>query len=99
MDNNTDAEWWGTTDVAEYLGLKPATISSYRGRGQMPEQDMMVSGIPMWRPATIRAWAGEVSSRRFAAAHRDGRCLPYADVHTAAGEACQCGAFVRSMKA
>jgi hypothetical protein len=31
------AEWWTTSDVATYLGLKVATVSAYRARGRMPD--------------------------------------------------------------
>lgn len=29
------AEWWITSVVATYLGLKVATVSAYRARGQI----------------------------------------------------------------
>ena len=33
---DTSAEWWTTTEVADYLGVRVGTVSSYRQRGQMP---------------------------------------------------------------
>lgn len=51
------AEWWTTTDVATYLGLKTATVSAYRTRGQMPAPDMTVgSRTHLWKPSTIIEW-------------------------------------------
>jgi len=35
-----NAEWWTTTDVVAYLGVRLATVSTYRKRGQMPAPDM-----------------------------------------------------------
>jgi hypothetical protein len=34
---DSSAEWWTTSEVAAYLGLRVATVSSYRLRHQMPE--------------------------------------------------------------
>ncbi len=50
------AEWWTTSDVAAYLGLRVGTVSSYRQRGQMPEPDLTVGRTHMWRPARIIQW-------------------------------------------
>jgi Helix-turn-helix domain len=50
------AEWWTTSDVAAYLGLKVATVSAYRVRGQMPAPDMTVGRTHVWRPERIVAW-------------------------------------------
>ena len=50
------AEWWTTSEVAAYLGLRVATVSSYRMRGQMPEPDMTIGRTHVWRPSTIIAW-------------------------------------------
>ena len=51
-----DAEWWTTSDVAAYLGVRVATISSYRRREQMPAPDMRLGRTQAWRPAGIIAW-------------------------------------------
>lgn len=45
------SEWWTTSDVAAYLGLKVAMVSAYRTRGQMPQPDMTVGRTHVWRPA------------------------------------------------
>jgi len=50
------AEWWTTTDVATYLGVRVATVSSYRRRQQMPAPDMKLGRTQAWRPATIINW-------------------------------------------
>lgn len=50
------AEWWTTTDVARYLGLRPGTVSSYRDRGQMPAPDETEGRTHKWKPARIVAW-------------------------------------------
>lgn len=50
------AEWWTTSDVASYLGVGVATVSSYRARGQMPTPDMTLGRTHVWRPSTIIAW-------------------------------------------
>jgi hypothetical protein len=49
-------EWWTTSDVAQYLGVRVATVSSYRKRGQMPEPDLTVGRTHMWRPVRIVEW-------------------------------------------
>jgi 8-oxo-dGTP pyrophosphatase MutT (NUDIX family) len=50
------AEWWNTSDVASFLGVKVGTVSSYRLRGQMPAAEMTVGRTQLWRPSTITAW-------------------------------------------
>lgn len=50
------AEWWTTSDVAAYLGLKVATVSAYRARGQMPEPDMTVGRTHVWKPNRVIEW-------------------------------------------
>ncbi len=50
------SEWWTTSDVAAYLGLRVATVSAYRTRGQMPQPDMTVGRTHVWRPYTIISW-------------------------------------------
>lgn len=49
-------EWWTTSDVAAYLGVRVATVSTYRKRGQMPEPDMVLGRTSAWRPKTIIDW-------------------------------------------
>ena len=50
------AEWWTTSEVAAYLGVGVATVSSYRIRGQMPSPDMTLGRTHAWRPSKIIAW-------------------------------------------
>lgn len=50
------AEWWTTTEVAAYLGLKVGTVSSYRQRNQMPSPDQTLGRTHVWRPRTIIDW-------------------------------------------
>ncbi|TDQ05456.1 AlpA family transcriptional regulator [Labedaea rhizosphaerae] len=54
---DTRAEWWTTAEVAEYLGVRPATVSAYRNRDQMPEPDNKLGRAQLWRPSTIIGWA------------------------------------------
>jgi uncharacterized protein involved in tolerance to divalent cations len=58
-----DAEWWTTSDVAEYLGVRIGTVSSYRIRGQMPEPTKTVGRTHMWSPQTIISWNEKRSPR------------------------------------
>ena len=51
-----EAEWWTTTDVAAYLGVRVGTVSTYRKRGQMPAPDLTVGRTHMWRPSRIIQW-------------------------------------------
>jgi 8-oxo-dGTP pyrophosphatase MutT (NUDIX family) len=53
---DTAAEWWTTSDVAAYLGLRVGTVSSYRQRDQMPAPDQTLGRTHLWRPATITNW-------------------------------------------
>ena len=61
MDNVTttpdpQAEWWTTSDVAAYIGVRVATVVTYRKREQMPAPDMTVGRTHMWRPARVIEW-------------------------------------------
>ena len=51
-----ESEWWTTSDVASYLGLKVATVSAYRARGQMPDPDATIGRTHVWKPDRIIAW-------------------------------------------
>src|SRR3954452_19708741 len=53
---DTSAEWWTTTEVADYLGVRVGTVSSYRQRGQMPAPDRTLGRTHLWRPSTIVQW-------------------------------------------
>jgi len=55
-DRREEQTWWTTADVADYLGVHPGTISSYRARDQMPKPDRRIGRSWVWAPATIKAW-------------------------------------------
>lgn len=50
------AEWWTTSDVAAYLGVRVGTVATYRKRGQMPAPDLTLGRTHVWRPAHIVSW-------------------------------------------
>jgi hypothetical protein len=54
-----DADYWTVADVAAYLGIKPETVRTYRSRnrGELPPEDKMFGRSPVWKPATITAFA------------------------------------------
>lgn len=56
MAPDPTAEWWTTTEVAEYLGVRVATVSTYRRRGQMPVPDQSLGRTHVWHPERIIAW-------------------------------------------
>lgn len=54
---DVNAEFWNSTDVAEYLGVSIGTVSAYNARKQMPAPDLNVGRrTHLWRPATIITW-------------------------------------------
>ncbi|RZU51321.1 ADP-ribose pyrophosphatase YjhB (NUDIX family) [Krasilnikovia cinnamomea] len=54
---NPEAEWWTTKDVAAYLGIEVAAVSSYRRRGQMPAPDQTIgTRTHVWKPRRIIEW-------------------------------------------
>ncbi|WP_285686619.1 divalent cation tolerance protein CutA [Actinoplanes sp. NBRC 103695] len=61
---DVDAEWWTTSDVADYLGVQIGTVSSYRNRGQMPPPEKTVGRTHLWAPRTIVAWNEGRSPRK-----------------------------------
>lgn len=52
----TEREQWTATDVAEYLGVRHGTVTSYKAREQMPPPDGHLGRTPWWWDDTIRAW-------------------------------------------
>jgi hypothetical protein len=50
------SEWWTTSDVATYLGVKVATVSAYHARGQMPDPDATIGRTHVWKPDRVVAW-------------------------------------------
>ncbi|WP_344030616.1 helix-turn-helix domain-containing protein [Pseudonocardia kongjuensis] len=59
-----DAEWWTSTDVADYLGVQVKTVSAYRHRKQMPEPDRRIGRSWIWKPERIIEWHNEPGRRR-----------------------------------
>ena len=51
-----DREQWSVADVANYLGVKPRTVTAYLARGQMPPPGGRIGRSPWWWSTTIRAW-------------------------------------------
>ena len=49
----------GQEEIAERLGVKPATVRQWRFRGLLPEPLGTVSGLPAWNWPTIEEWARE----------------------------------------
>lgn len=47
---------WSTSDVACFLGVRIGTLSSYRGRNQMPPPSLTKHDVPYWLPHVIEAW-------------------------------------------
>ena len=59
------------SDVARLARVRPATISTYVRREQMPRPDGQFGRTPWWREATIRRWlAQRARSPRVQSAHR-----------------------------
>lgn len=50
------------TAIASRLGLAVNTINAYHSKGQMPEPDVVISGVKFWREATIREWRAHARS-------------------------------------
>jgi hypothetical protein len=49
-------ELWDVAAVADYLGVKPSTVTAYLARRQMPEPDYRLGGAPVWLAETIVKW-------------------------------------------
>lgn len=47
----------GPREVAALLGVQHQTVHQWRYRGRLPDPDLTVSGVPMWRREVIEAWA------------------------------------------
>lgn len=55
-DDTAKGRMLSTQDVAERLGVKPATVSGYRHHGYMPKPDGKLGKTVWWWEATIDAW-------------------------------------------
>lgn len=42
--------------LARRLDLKPTTVRKYRSLGILPEPDLVISNVPLWKPITIDRW-------------------------------------------
>ncbi len=49
----------GQSEIAELLGVAPATVRQWAWRGLLPEPEFRVSERPAWRWSTIEQWAKE----------------------------------------
>jgi hypothetical protein len=47
----------GPDELAELLQVQRATIRQWRARGILPPADLELSGLPIWRHATVTSWA------------------------------------------
>ena len=47
----------GAIEIADRLGVKPATVYQWRYLGRLPEPDWVVGGRPSWKWSTIERWA------------------------------------------
>lgn len=49
---------YGPHEVAAVAGVLPSTVAIWRQRyrGEMPEPDATISGVPIWRHGTIISW-------------------------------------------
>ena len=68
---STKTELWNTTQVAQYLGVKPGTVSAYRHRGQMPEPVRRLGArTHLWDAETIREWSARRTTGKRQASNR-----------------------------
>ncbi|GAA0734647.1 hypothetical protein GCM10010199_54000 [Dactylosporangium roseum] len=57
------ADWWTAEDCARFLGITRSTWAAYVARQQAPQPERKFGRSPVWRPATVKAWA-ETRPRR-----------------------------------
>ncbi|MFF0865207.1 helix-turn-helix transcriptional regulator [Nonomuraea sp. NPDC003560] len=55
LGGKLERDFWTVLDVAERLGVTPATIRSYRYRGVLPEP-RYIGRTPVWERDVIEAW-------------------------------------------
>jgi ParB family chromosome partitioning protein len=53
----------GIAEIAELVGVRPATVNQWRTRGVLPLEDFRAGGAPLWWETTITAWADETGRR------------------------------------
>jgi hypothetical protein len=49
----------GIREAAEMIGVTYETLGVWKARGKFVEPDWILSGSPVWKPATIRKWGRE----------------------------------------
>ena len=49
----------GPKEVAEFLGVKRATVQQWSYRDVLPAPDFTIGKTPVWQPDTIIRWAVE----------------------------------------
>lgn len=47
---------YGTKEIAEELGMRPATLSMWLKRGKIPTPDAQLSMGPVWTARRIEPW-------------------------------------------
>ncbi|GII67342.1 hypothetical protein Skr01_74270 [Sphaerisporangium krabiense] len=54
-----EEQWWDRHEIASYLKVKPATVSSYIHRQQFPKHEEFRGRKQVWRRTTIETWRGQ----------------------------------------
>jgi hypothetical protein len=49
---------WRKKAVAKALGISERALDRERAAGRFPAPDAVVGKMPLWRPETVRRWAG-----------------------------------------
>lgn len=60
-----DDPWLTLTDVAEQMGIKPASLEQTLTRGRGPQPDEGSGRGARWKLSTVRAWQAEKVQRRY----------------------------------
>lgn len=62
-----------SAQLADKLGIKPASVYRYRVRGDLPEPDEFVGRTPLWKATSVDAWLAERPSHSW---HRKVKTTP-----------------------
>jgi uncharacterized protein YjcR len=46
----------GIAEIADTLGMRPATVAQWYRRGKLPKPDAVLKMGPVWKEATIERW-------------------------------------------
>lgn len=57
-------QYMDSAGIAAHLGVKLATVHTWRSRGRMPQPDRMFSRTPLWRVETVRGFVAAKNTRR-----------------------------------